>query len=155
MARVFQCDIVTAEQQFYSGRVVSVVAPGIQGELGIYGGHSALITKLKPGVVRLGCDNVVSQESKQTCSEEQVETILYVSGGFLEVVPGTVTILAEQALRGQDIDEAAAQEAKRHAQELMTHPIRDMDYARAVAQLAQAIAQIRALQEVRKLLGKG
>ena len=147
MAHLFQCDIVTAEQQFYSGKVQSVVVPGMLGELGIYAGHSPLITKLKPGVVRLCCEALDGSE--------QSETIYYVSGGFVEVVPGAVTVLAEQALRGTEIDEAAALEAKRHAEELMTHPTRDMDYARAVGQLAQAIAQLRTLQEIRKALGRG
>ncbi len=155
MARVFQCDIVTAEQQYFSGQVLSVVVPGLQGELGVYAGHSPLITKLKPGVVRLVLEKIETQGLKSGGAKEQSETIYYVSGGFIEIVPGTVTILAEQALRGQEIDEAAALEAKRHAQELMTHPTRDMDYARAASQLAQAIAQLRTLQEIRKRLGKG
>ena len=88
-------------------------------------------------------------------SQSPIESIYYVSGGFIEVVPGLVTILAEKALRGHDIDEAAAEEAKRHAEALMNSPARDMDYARAVSQLAQAIAQLRTLQEIRKALRIG
>ena len=155
MAQLFQCDIVTAEQQFYSGKVESVVVPGKLGELGIYAGHSPLITKLKPGVVRLSFESLRGEKLKADSHQDQSEGIYYVSGGFLEVVPGSVTVLAEQALRGKDIDEAAAFEAKRHAEELMTQPVRDLDYARAVSQLTQAIAQLRTLQEIRKVLGRG
>jgi F-type H+-transporting ATPase subunit epsilon len=145
MARAFQCDIVSAEQQYFSGSVQSVVVPATEGEMGIYAGHSPLITKLKPGVVRLQMEGAT----------QQGESIYYVSGGFVEVVPDTVTILAENALRGPEIDEAAALEAKRHAEDLMSHSSGDMDYARAASQLAQAIAQLRTLQEIRKALGKG
>jgi len=150
MAGVFRCDIVTAEQQYFSGQIQNVVVPGELGELGIYAGHSPLITKLKPGVVRVSCES-----STFDGSEEELQSIYYVSGGFVEVIPGVVTILAEQALRGPEIDESAALEAKRHAEDLMAHSSRDMDYARAVSQLAQAIAQLRTLQEIRKALGKG
>lgn len=142
MLHAFQCEIVTAEEQLFSGRIQSVVVPGQLGDMGIYAGHSALISKLRPGVIRLVLEyNSTSQDS-----------IFYVSGGFVEVVPNTITVLAEKVIRAKDIDEKAALEAKRHAQELMSHPSRDLDYARAMVQLTEALAQLRTLAEIRKLI---
>ena len=142
MPHAFQCEIVTAEEQLFSGRIQSVVVPGLLGDMGIYAGHSALISKLRPGVIRLLLEhNSTSQDS-----------IFYVSGGFVEVVPNTITVLAEKVIRAKDIDEKAALEAKRHAQELMSHPSRDLDYARAMVQLTEALAQLRTLAEIRKLI---
>ncbi len=142
MAHAFQCEIVTAEEQLFSGRIQSAVVPGKLGDMGIYAGHSALISKLRPGVIRLVLEN----------NSVQQESIFYVSGGFVEVVPTTITILAEKVIRAADIDEKAAMEAKRHAQELINHPSKDLDYARALVQLTEALAQLRTLEEIRRLI---
>ncbi len=145
MPHAFQCEIVTAEEQLFSGKIQSAVVPGKLGDMGIYAGHSALISKLRPGVIRLILDNNFAPQ----------DSIFYVSGGFVEVVPTTITVLAEKVIRAQDIDEKAALEAMRHAQELMTHPSKDLDYARAIVQLAESLAQLRTLEEIRRLIRGG
>jgi F-type H+-transporting ATPase subunit epsilon len=135
------CDIVSAEEAIFSGLVEIVVASGASGELGILPGHAALMTKLEPGPVRV---------KKQNGEEE----IFYVSGGFLEVQPNSVTVLADTALRADNIDEAAALEAKKHAEQALENQSGDFDYSRAASQLAESIAQIRTLQQIREKLGK-
>lgn len=135
------CNIVSAEEQLFSGLVERVVARGAVGELGIEAGHAPLLTPLVPGTVRV---------VKQNGDEE----IVYVSGGYLEVQPNTVTILADTALRADSIDEAAALEAKRQAELAMENKSSEMDYSTALAQLAEAVAKLRTLQEVKKKLGK-
>jgi F-type H+-transporting ATPase subunit epsilon len=135
------CDIVSAEEAIFSGLVEIVVASGASGELGILPGHAALMTKLQPGPVRV---------KKQNGEEE----IFYVSGGFLEVQPNSVTVLADTALRADNIDEAAALEAKKHAEQALENQSGDFDYSRAASQLAESIAQIRTLQQIREKLGK-
>jgi F-type H+-transporting ATPase subunit epsilon len=134
------CDIVSAEQAIYSGLAERVVAHGTLGDLGIEYGHAPLLTSLEPGPVRV----------KTQGGEEQV---YYVSGGFLEVQPGIVTILADTALRAQDLDEAAAQEAQRQAEQALAQQSSEIDYSRATAQLAAAVAQLRTIQQIRKKLG--
>lgn len=141
MAMTVHCDIVSAEEAIFSGLVEIVVASGASGELGILPGHAALMTKLEPGPVRV---------KKQNGEEE----IFYVSGGFLEVQPNSVTVLADTALRADNIDEAAALEAKKHAEQALENQSGDFDYSRAAAQLAESIAQIRTLQQIREKLGK-
>lgn len=141
MAMTTHCDIVSAEEEIYSGRVEMVICTGIMGELGIAPGHAPLLTQLKPGPIKI---------TKQDGTEE----IYYVSGGMLEVQPGTVTVLADTALRAHDMDEAAAQEAKRKAEEALSDQRAEIDHALAAAQLAEAIAQLRTIQEIRKKLGK-
>lgn len=141
MAMTVHCDIVSAEDAIFSGLVEIVVASGANGELGILPGHAALMTKLEPGPVRV---------KKQNGEEE----IFYVSGGFLEVQPNSVTVLADTALRADNIDEAAALEAKKHAEQALENQSGDFDYSRAASQLAESIAQIRTLQQIREKLGK-
>lgn len=138
MAITVHCDIVSAEEAIFSGLVELVVAAGELGDLGIAPGHAALLTGLKPGPVRI---------IKQNGEEE----LFYVSGGFLEVQPNMITILADTALRAGDVNEAAALEAKKHAEQAMENQGADFDYSRAAAQLAEAAAQLRTIQAIRKM----
>lgn len=135
-----QCEIVSAEEAIFSGTVESVVATGMLGDLGVSHGHSPLITGLKPGPVR-----VITEDDEQ---------IFYVSGGILEVQPDVVTILADTAIRADDLDEAAALEAQKAAEHEMANQSADIDYTRAAAELAAAAAQLRTISEIRKKLGK-
>lgn len=141
MAMTVHCDIVSAEEAIFSGLVEIVVAAGEGGDLGIRPGHAALVTSLKPGPVR-----VIKQNGE--------EEIFYVSGGFIEVQPNSVTVLADSALRADNIDEAAALEAKKHAEQALENQSGDFDYSRAAAQLAEAAAQIRTMQQIRQKMGK-
>lgn len=139
MAMTTHLDVVSAEHKMYSGLVELVVASGEVGDLGVAYGHAPLISNLKPGPVRI---------VKQGGEEE----ILYISGGYLEVQPNTVTLLADVAVRGVDIDEAAAEKARAAALEVMTGSTSgDTNYALAAKQLAEAVAQLRTLEAVRKL----
>jgi F-type H+-transporting ATPase subunit epsilon len=138
MAMTVHVDVVSAEEQIFSGLAEVVVVPGEMGELGIYPRHTALMTRIKPGAVRI----------KRPDQEE--EELIYVSGGMLEVQPNVVTILADTAIRGGDLDEARALEAKQSAEEAMKNRVSDIDYAQAQAELAEAIAQLRAIQQLRK-----
>jgi F-type H+-transporting ATPase subunit epsilon len=140
MAMTLHCDIVSAEAAIFSGLVEMVVAHGTLGDLGINYGHAPLLTALEPGPVRV----------KLQSGEEQV---YYVSGGFLEVQPNLISILADTAVRASDIDEAAALEAQREAQQQLANNTGDIDYGRAAAQLAAAAAQLRTIQQIRKKLG--
>ncbi len=132
-------DVVSAEESIFSGLAEMVVVPGEQGELGIYPRHAPLLTRIKPGSVRI-----------KLADKQGEETLIYVSGGILEVQPNVVTVLADTAIRGADLDEARAQEAKRAAEEAMKNRTSDVDYAKAQAELAEAIAQIHAIQKLRK-----
>jgi len=140
MVMTVHCDIVSAEEKIYSGRVEMVIASGRMGDLGIAPGHAPLLTELKPGPVRLVHDG----------GEEEV---FYASGGFLEVQPHVVTILADTALRADDMDEAAAQEAKKLAEQALNDKSADIDQARAAAELAEALAQLRTLSQIRRKMG--
>ena len=142
MAMTIHCDIVSAEEEIFSGLVESLVATGEMGELGVNYGHAPLLTSLVPGPVR-----IVTQKG-----EEQV---YYVSGGFLEVQPGVVSILADTALRAHDIDEAAAEEARREAEHALANASGEFDYGRASAQLAEAAAQLAALRKLKNRAGRG
>jgi F-type H+-transporting ATPase subunit epsilon len=137
MAMTMHCDIVSAEQEIFSGRITMVSATGTIGELGIMPGHAPLLTGIRPGPVRLKFDN----------GEEE---IFFASGGFLEVQPGVVTILADTALRAEDIDEAAALDAQAAAQRALEDRTADMEFSVAAAQLAEAMAQQRTLAELKK-----
>lgn len=128
-------DIVSAEKEIYSGLAEMVFAPLVTGEVGILPRHAPLLARMKPGEVRV-----------RTPSEE---LSFYVSGGMLEVQPHVVTVLADTALRAKDIDEAAALQAKERAEEAMKSRQSDIDYAKAQAELAEAIAQLRAIQKLR------
>jgi F-type H+-transporting ATPase subunit epsilon len=142
MAMTIHCDIVSAEQEIYSGLVEMLVATGDLGELGVTYGHAPLLTSLVPGPVR-----IVAQDGH--------EEVYYVSGGFLEVQPGVVTILADTALRAHDVDEAAAEAARREAEQALANQTGEFDYGRASAQLAEAAAQLATLRKMRNRAGRG
>lgn len=135
-----QCEIVSAEEAIFSGEVEMIIATGLAGDLGVSAGHSPLLTGLKPGPVR-----VISGEDEQ---------IFYVSGGFLEVQPNVVSILADTAIRADDLDEVAAAEAQKRAEHDMANQSSELDYSRATAELAAAVAQLRTIQQIRKKMGK-
>ena len=139
MAMTLHVDIVSAEKLLYSGTAEVVIAPGMRGELGIYPRHTPLLTTLKPGSVRIKVPYQAEEE------------LVYVSGGILEVQPNVVTILSDSAVRGADLDEAKALQAKRAAEEAMKDKIAAIDYAQAQAELAQAVAQLATIQKLRKL----
>ena len=137
MASTIHVDIVSAEQEIFSGAAEMVFAPAVMGELGIIPRHAPLITVLKPGDVR-----VKMPDGK--------EEHFYVSGGILEVQPHLVTVLSDIGLRAHDLDEAKAMEAKERAEKAMEGTMADMEYAKAEAELAQAVAQLRAIERLRK-----
>ena len=137
MAMTMHINIVSAENEIYSGTVTQVFAPAEMGEVGIMPRHAPMLSTLKPGIVR-----VISQEG-----EEQT---FFVSGGILEIQPHVVTILSDTALRAADIDESAALEAKSRAEAAMKDKASEMDYARAKTELIEAVAQIEALKKLRK-----
>jgi F-type H+-transporting ATPase subunit epsilon len=134
-----QVDVVSAEELIYSGEVEFVALPGEQGELGIYPKHTPLITRIKPGTVRMKIAGQAEDE------------VVFVNGGILEVQPNRVTVLADTAVRAADLDEAKAAEAKRLAEEAMANHDSDVDYAQAQAELASAIAQLSAIKRLRKV----
>ena len=138
MAATMQCYIVSAEEEIFSGRVAMLSATGTIGELGILPGHAPLLTGIRPGPVKLRDEN----------GEEDV---FYASGGYLEIQPGIVTVLADTALRADDIDEAAAIEARHEAERALSESAAELDYGRVEAQLAAASAQQRTLDELRKI----
>ena len=135
------CDIVSAEEQIFSGDIDMLVAAGTEGDLGITHGHAPLLTGLQPGPIRL----------LRNGAEEEV---YYVSGGYLEVQPYKVIVLADTALREGDMDEAAALQAKQEAEKNIANSDGEFDYSAAAVQLAEATAQLRTLQAIKKKLGK-
>ncbi len=135
-----QVEIVSAEQEIWSGEGSMVFAPGEMGELGIAPNHTPLITRLKPGDVR------VQQEN----GEQQ---FFFISGGLLEVQPHIVTILSDTAIRAADLDQAAAEQAQKHAEEAIRDQTSAMEYAQAKAELVNAVAQLRAIEKLRQLKG--
>ncbi|MFA7554907.1 MAG: F0F1 ATP synthase subunit epsilon [Spongiibacteraceae bacterium] len=140
MAMTTHCDIVSAEQEIYSGLVEMIVATGALGDLGIGYGHAPLLTSLVPGPIR-----IIKQDGE--------EEVYFLSGGYLEVQPGIITVLADTAVRAQDLDEASALEAQKEAVHTLTNQSGDFDYGRASAQLAAAAAQLRTIQAIRKKFG--
>jgi F-type H+-transporting ATPase subunit epsilon len=132
-----QVEIVSAEEDIFSGEAELVIAPAEMGDVGVMPQHTPLITRLRPGEVRL-----------QTQGEE--ERFYFVSGGILEVLPHVVTVLADTAIRAKDLDEAQAREAKQRAEEVLADKQSDMDYATAQARLAEAAAQLRMLEDIRR-----
>jgi len=136
-----QCDIVSAESSIYSGEVTMVVASGVAGELGIAPRHAPLITQLKPGQVRIHLADGTEED-------------FYVSGGILEVQPYMVSVLADTAIRADDIDEAAAIQAKEDAESLLQDKSKRQDLAQVQADLAKAIAQIQAITRLKRQLKK-
>ena len=137
MANTFHVDVVSAESSIFSGEAEFVALPGEAGELGIYPKHTPLITRIRPGAVRI---KVVGQAE---------EEFVFVAGGILEVQPNGVTVLADTAIRGGDLDEAKAMEAKKLAEESMVNKDSKIDYARAQAEMAVAIAQLQAIAKLR------
>ncbi|WP_339463274.1 F0F1 ATP synthase subunit epsilon [Pseudomonas sp. EA_105y_Pfl2_R69] len=140
MAMTVHCDIVSAEGEIFSGLVEMVIAHGNLGDIGIAPGHAPLITDLKPGPIRL---------IKQGGEAE----VFYISGGFLEVQPSVVKVLADTVQRAADIDEAAAQEALRAAEKALNEKGAEFDYGSAAAHLAEVAAQLRTVQQLRKKFG--
>jgi F-type H+-transporting ATPase subunit epsilon len=137
MAMTLHVDIVSAETEIFSGTATMVYAPAEMGEVGIAPRHAPLLTRLKPGEVRVQTDGGKEQS-------------FFVSGGMLEVQPHVVTVLADTAIRAADIDEAEALEAKERAEKMLADKTADIDYAKAQAELAQSIAQLRAIQKLRE-----
>jgi F-type H+-transporting ATPase subunit epsilon len=131
-------DVVSAEESIFSGDAKFVALPGEMGELGIYPRHTPLITRIKPGAVRI------------TRADNGQEEFVFVAGGILEVQPNAVTVLADTAIRGHDLDEAKASEAKRLAEEAMKNAKSDIDFAKAQGEFAAMAAQIAALRKFRK-----
>lgn len=139
MAIAVHCDIVSNEEEIFSGLVESVTATGAAGELGVQYGHAPLLTPLKPGPVTL-----VTQGGE--------EVLIFVSGGYLEVQPHLVTVLADTATRAADIDEAAVEEARKAAENLIENQSGEFDYSTAAGELAAASAQLLTLQKLKKKL---
>ena len=138
MANTIHVDVVSAEESIFSGEAKFVALPGENGELGILPRHTPLITRIKPGAVRI--------ERADNGEEEFV----FVAGGILEVQPGAVTVLADTAIRGHDLDEAKANEAKKAAEEALKNAKSDLDLAKAQSEVAVMAAQLAAIQKLRK-----
>jgi F-type H+-transporting ATPase subunit epsilon len=137
MANTIHVDVVSAEEQIFAGEAEFVALPGEAGELGIYPKHTPLITRIKPGAVRIKVPGQAEDE------------FVFVAGGILEVQPDNVTVLADTAIRGKDLDEAKALEAKKLAEEALVNKDSKIDYAKAQAELTAAIAQLAAIQKLR------
>ena len=137
MAMTIHVDVVSAEEAIFSGLAEFVALPGEAGELGILPGHTPLMTRIKPGAVRV----------KLPGGKEE---LIFVAGGLLEVQPGLVTVLADTAIRGADLDQAKAMDAKQRAEDAITSRASEMDYARAQGELAEAVAQLAAIDRLRK-----
>lgn len=140
-AMTVHLDIVSAESSIHSGLVAHLQVTGAEGELGIMPGHAPLLTNIKPGMAR-----IVKQDGQ--------EEVFYLSGGILEVQPNSVSVLADVVLRADDIDEAAALEAKRRAEAEMANASADFNYAAAAVELAQAIAQLRVVETIKKNIAR-
>jgi len=138
MAMTVHVDVVSAEASIFSGLAEFIVVPGEMGELGIFPRHTALMTRIKPGSVRI------------KRPDQEQEELIYVSGGMLEIQPTVVTILADTAIRAGDLDEARAQQAKQEAEEALKNRGSDIDYALAKAELAEQVAKIATIEELRK-----
>ena len=130
-------DIVSAEEEIFSGNVKNIIASAIMGEVGIYPKHTHMITPLKPGEVKI-------------ITEENEEKLFFISGGVIEVQPDIVTVLADTAIRGKDLDEAKAIESKKRAEEALADKSDNIDAAKALAELAQAAAQLKMIDAMRK-----
>jgi F-type H+-transporting ATPase subunit epsilon len=138
MAHTIHVDVVSAEEEIFSGEAEFVALPGEAGELGIYPMHTPLITRIRPGAVRIKVPGQAEDE------------FVFVAGGILEVQPNNVTVLADTAIRGHDLDEAKAAEAKKLAEEALANRGSEIDYAKAQAELAAAVAQLAAIQKLRQ-----
>ena len=140
MANTVHIDVVSAEASIFSGEAEFVVAPASAGEVGIYPNHAPMISTIKPGALRI----------KQ--ANEASEVLIYLSGGLLEVQPGIITVLADTAVRGHDLDEAKAMAAKEAAEEALKNRTSDVNYAAAQAELSEALAQIQTIERLRKTI---
>ncbi|MCH9643848.1 MAG: F0F1 ATP synthase subunit epsilon [Gammaproteobacteria bacterium] len=136
-SKLMQLDIVSAEASIFSGKVKHIVVTGAAGELGIYPGHTPLLTSLKPGQLF-------------TVLENGKEEGFYLSGGMLEVQPDVVTVLSDTAIRAEDLDEAAAAAAKERAEKHLSEQKEGVEYSKAIAELAEAVAQLRAIKKIRQ-----
>jgi len=130
-------DVVSAEGEIFSGQARFVALPGEAGELGVLPGHIPLITRIRPGAVRIE-------------TEDGNEEFVFVAGGILDIQPGSVTVLADTAIRGKDLDEAKAEAARAAAEEALANRSGDLDYAAVQSELAAAIAQLTAIQQLRR-----
>jgi F-type H+-transporting ATPase subunit epsilon len=139
--KTIHVDVVSAEEEIFSGEAEFVALPGESGELGIYPMHTPLITRIRPGSVRI------------RIAGTGVEELVFVAGGILDVQPDAVTVLAETAIRGHDLDEAKANEARKQAEESLHNSTATIDYAKAQAELAAAIAQLQAITRMRERRG--
>jgi F-type H+-transporting ATPase subunit epsilon len=135
--KTMQLEIVSAEAALFTGEVTFLAVSGSIGELGIYPGHTALLTALKPGQIKVSMP-------------DGREEVFYISGGMLEVQPAIVTVLADTAIRAADLDEVAVQASQMHAQKMLNEHEAGIEYSRALAELAEAAAQLRAIQMLRK-----
>jgi F-type H+-transporting ATPase subunit epsilon len=138
MAHTIHVDVVSAEEEIFAGEAEFVALPGEAGELGIYPQHTPLITRIRPGAVRIKVPGQADEE------------FVFVAGGILEVQPNGVTVLADTAIRGHDLDEAKAAEAKKLAEEALANRESEIDYAKAQAELAAAVAQLAAIDKLRR-----
>jgi len=138
MVATVHIDVVSAEESIFSGEAEFIAAPAQMGEVGIYPRHAPMITSIKPGALRI------------KLADKNEEQLIYISGGILEVQPGVVTVLADTAIRGHDLDEAKANEAKKAAQEAMQNRASDIDFAQAQSEFAMAAAQLAALPKFRR-----
>jgi F-type H+-transporting ATPase subunit epsilon len=138
MSMTIHLDIVSAEAAMFSGVAEYVIVPAVMGEVGIYPRHTQMLTRIKAGSVRIKRPDVAEEE------------LIYVSGGMLEVQPHVITILSDTAIRGKDLDENRALEAKHKAEEAMKNRSSEMDYAKAQAELLEAVAQIAAIERMKK-----
>jgi len=137
MANTIHVDVVSAESSIFDGQAEFVALPGENGELGIYPQHTPLITRIKPGAVRI------------KLADRDEEEFVFVAGGILEVQPDRVTVLADTAIRGGDLDEAKAEAARKAAEEALNNRTGEIDYAKAQAELATAVAELAALRKFR------
>ncbi|MBZ4200790.1 MAG: F0F1 ATP synthase subunit epsilon [Methylotenera sp.] len=138
MANTVHIDVVSAEASIFAGEAEFIVVPASAGEVGIFPNHAPMVTSIKPGALRI------------KTADNAEETLIFISGGLLEVQPGLITVLADTAVRGHDLDEAKAIMAKEAAEEAMKNRNSDMDYAKAQAELSEAVAQIQAIERLRK-----
>mgnify|MGYP001406786298 FL=1 len=134
---IMHLDIVSAEEEIFSGNVKNIIAAAMMGEVGIYPKHTPMITPLKPGEI-------------QIITEQDEEMLFFISGGVIEVQPDIVTVLADTAIRGEDLDEAKAEESKKRAEEALADKSDNIDAAKALAELAQAAAQLKMIETIRK-----
>lgn len=138
MAMTVHVDVVSAEEKLFSGLAELVTLPGESGELGVLPGHTPLLTRIRPGTVRIKVPHQAEEE------------VIFVAGGLLEVQPGLVTVLADTAIRGHDLDEAKALDAKRRAEEELSNRSSDINYAKAQSELAEALGKLATIERLRK-----